>query len=434
MLRRISFIILGLLIAGLLAAGWYAYNKGFTQKWRKFVVQEFHKRGVELSLSKLTLEPFRGIVAKQVRIYDSRDRKRVIAVVDEVRLVVNYANLFQGRTFIDALDLRDANLDVNLDVPLDPTKRNGPKIEIRRLSGLLLLPPQQIYLSRLEAELYGIQISASGRVINPQTLQIFTADKKTTDERAQLAAEAIAQLKKLKYEGATPQVAIRFQGDLAKPEELFIEATLWAEKIQRENFQVSNVYVSCGFRDGIARLRQLTANDAGGAIRASGSYDVETREGSLQLHSGLDVQGLLSSFTRIAELDEAVFYTPPEIDLTLRATLGEKPTFQALGHVEFKKFAYKSVIFDGLNADLSWDGERWSALDVNLAHRTGVITGDVLHADGEDRSSLKSTIQRKVLAPLFAGKGAEWMPQIEFSESAKVEPEVRTVADSTAAR
>ena len=100
MLRRISFIILGLLIAGLLAAGWYAYNKGFTQKWRKFVVQEFHKRGVELSLSKLTLEPFRGIVAKQVRIYDSRDRKRVIAVVDEVRLVVNYANLFQGRAHI----------------------------------------------------------------------------------------------------------------------------------------------------------------------------------------------------------------------------------------------------------------------------------------------------------------------------------------------
>ena len=410
MLRRISFIVLGLLIAGLLAAGWYAYNKGFTQKWRKFVVQEFHKRGVELSLSKLTLEPFRGIVAKQVRIYDNRDRKRVIAVVDEVRLVVNYANLFQGRTFIDALDLRDANLDV----PLDPTKRNGPKIEIRRLSGLLLLPPQQIYLSRLEAELYGIQISASGSVINPQTFQIFTADKKTTDERAQLATEAIAQLKKLKYDGPTPQIAIRFQGDLAKPEELFIEATLWAEKVNRENYHAANLYINASFRDGMLRLRQLTANDASGAIRASGTYEVAAKVSSLQMHSGIDLQALVRGFTRVPGLDEAVFYAPPEIDLTVRGKHAGSWSFQTIGHLALKKFAYKSVIFDGFDADISWDGNRLSAIDVNLTHRTGTITGDVLQTEGTDRSSLKSTIPRKVLAPLFAGKGAEWISRVEF--------------------
>ena len=170
MLRRVLFGILSLLVAGLLAAGWYAYNKGFTQKWRRFVVLEFHKRGVELALSKLTLEPFRGIVAKQVRVYDNRDRKRAIAVVDEVRLVINYANLFQGKAFIDALDLHDANLDV----PLDPSERNGPKVAIRHLSGRLFLPPQQIYLSRLEAELYGIRVRASGRLIHPQNFSFFS--------------------------------------------------------------------------------------------------------------------------------------------------------------------------------------------------------------------------------------------------------------------
>ena len=427
MLRRISFIVLGLLIAGLLAAGWYAYNKGFTQKWRKFVVREFHKRGVELTLSRLTLEPFRGIVAKQVRIYDGRDRRRVIAVVDEVRLVINYANLFQGRAFIDALDLRDANLDV----PLDPTKRNGPKVEIRHLSGLLFLPPQQIYLSRLEAEIYGIQLSASGSLINPQTYSFFSG----TGPRTDIAGRIITELKRLKYEGSPPQVDVRFSGDLAKPEAISIEATLWAEKIQRENFRVSDLYISGGFRDGVARLRQLTANDAVGAIRASGSYDIETREGSLQLRSGLDVQALVRSFARVAELDEYVFYAPPEIDLTARATFSTPVVFQLIGHAELKKIAYKSVIFDGFRADLSWDGERWAALDVRLAHRTGEVTGDVLHLESGDRSSLKSTIPRKVLAPLFAGKTAEWLPPIEFSESANADWKVRrAVADSASAR
>ena len=90
-------------------------------------------------------------------------------------------------------------------------------------------------------------------------------------------------------------------------------------------------------------------------------------------------------------------------------------------HAGLKKFAYKSVIFDGFDADLSWDGERWAAIDVRLAHRTGEVTGDILHLENESRSSLKSTIQRKVLAPLFAGEAAEWFPRIEFIESANVE-------------
>ena len=428
MLRRISLIVLGILAAGVLAVGWYAYNKGFTDKWKRFVALEFHKRGVELSLTRLTLEPFRGILAKQVRIYDNRDRKRMIAVVDEVRLVINYANLFQGQPFIDALELRDANLDV----PLDPSKRNRTQLEIRHLSGLLFLPPQQIYLSRLDADVYGIHLRASGRVINPQRLfPLKNIDVASAESRLKAIENALAELKTLRYEGTAPQIDLRFSGDLAAPKEIFVEGTLWAGKVRRGNYRVENLYVNGGFRDGILRLRQIAGNDSGGTLHASGDYDIETHEASLQLRSDLDVQALVRSFTRVAELDETVFYTLPAVDLTARASFGNQTTFQVLGHVEVKKFAYKSVIFDGLNADLSCDGTRWSALDVDLVHRTGRITGDLLHSGGEDRSSLKSTIQRKVLNPLFSGKGAEWISRIEFVESADATTgEYRVAADA----
>ena len=86
-LRRILLSIFTLLAAGLLVAGWYAYNKGFTRKWRELVTDEFRKRDVELSMRRLTLEPFRGIVAKEVKVYETRGRKRTVAVVDEVVLV-----------------------------------------------------------------------------------------------------------------------------------------------------------------------------------------------------------------------------------------------------------------------------------------------------------------------------------------------------------
>src|SRR5687767_11548145 len=102
-MRRFVWILALLLLGGVLAATWYAYDKGFTKKWRGFVMDEFRKRGAEISMRRLTLEPWRGIVAKEVKVYDARDRRRVLAVIDEMRLVVNYANLAQGKAFLDAL-------------------------------------------------------------------------------------------------------------------------------------------------------------------------------------------------------------------------------------------------------------------------------------------------------------------------------------------
>ena len=74
-----------MLLLLLLAAGgtaWYLYNKGFTKPWREWVVEELRKRGVEVSFSKLTVEPFRGLVAKNVKVFESAERKRVFRASD----------------------------------------------------------------------------------------------------------------------------------------------------------------------------------------------------------------------------------------------------------------------------------------------------------------------------------------------------------------
>ena len=52
---------------------------------------------VEASVRRLTLDPFRGLIARDVRIYDYKKRERTLAVVSEVALDVNYAALFHQR-------------------------------------------------------------------------------------------------------------------------------------------------------------------------------------------------------------------------------------------------------------------------------------------------------------------------------------------------
>ena len=85
--------------------GWYLANKGFGREWRTTVAEELRKRGVEASVRRLTLDPFRGLVAQDVRIYDFRNRETPIAVVSEVSLDINYAALLHRQPFLNAIEL-----------------------------------------------------------------------------------------------------------------------------------------------------------------------------------------------------------------------------------------------------------------------------------------------------------------------------------------
>src|SRR5262249_18001290 len=162
----------------------------------------------EVSLHRLTLDPFRGLVAKELKNFDAKDRRRLLAVIDEVQLGVNYANLAHRKTFLDSLDLHDATLAL----PLGPKDPQGAKIEVAHPTGRLFFPPQQIYLAHAEADLFGIQVSASGRLINPQE---FRPKSQGQQAAPPIVTQIIRELKALRYEAAPPVVSFTFSGDLA---------------------------------------------------------------------------------------------------------------------------------------------------------------------------------------------------------------------------
>src|SRR5881409_2203298 len=97
-------------ICGVISGGWYLAKRGFGREWRYRVVEELHKRGVEASVGRLTLDPFRGLVAKNVRIFDYKNRENTLALISEVSLDINYAALIHHQPFLNALDVRDAQI------------------------------------------------------------------------------------------------------------------------------------------------------------------------------------------------------------------------------------------------------------------------------------------------------------------------------------
>ena len=104
--RRLAISILrfGLIVAlaAFLGGGYYLAQKGFGRQWRSRVVEELHRRGVEASVRRLTLDPFRGLIAQDVRIFDYKNRDNVLARVSEISLDINYAAFIHRQPFLNA--------------------------------------------------------------------------------------------------------------------------------------------------------------------------------------------------------------------------------------------------------------------------------------------------------------------------------------------
>ena len=422
-LRPVLFILGFLLLIFSAGAGRYVYIRGFTSKWREYVTREFRKRGFEISLQRLTLDPFRGLVAKNVLVYDASDRRRTVAFIDQMILQVNYANLFRGKMFLDALDLRSANLSL----PLDTARPRGQKLKITKLNARLFFPqPESIYLATADARIFDVQVFATGRLINPQAFH------SQTEGRALIPPEwferVLEEVESVKFESEPPVVDIKFSGDLASPEKISFDVALWGERIRRRHHVIKNLYASVSCRDGFIDLRQLTATDAFGQLIATGAWQPEARTAQLQVHSTIDVPGLARAFeTPIAPLEDFIFYTQPTLDLRAEWSFADLPSAQIIGHLASEKFAYKSVVFERGAADFSWNNDRWSARDIRLVHRSGEARGDAMQVPGEFRARLTSTINPKDLQPLLTGGAAEMMASLSFPKSPELSLDARGV-------
>lgn len=422
-MRRVLLTFFALFLAGLVGALWYAADRGFTKKWRGYVSGEFRKRGVEVTLQQLTLDPLRGLVAKDVRVYDARDRRRTLAQIDEMALQVNFANLMRGKTFLDALELRDANLSL----PLDPENPRGPKLEIARLNARLFLPPQQICLAHADAQIFGVNVSAAGRLIHPEAFRLIPRTPQATSP--EWMQRIFTEIGAWRFEGAPPMVHVAFSGDLAEPDRIFVDATLWGENLRRQSYTLRSLYIAASYRGGVLDLKQCRAADAVGELRLSGLWEPAARNAHLQLRSSLDAPTLARIWGDFPWLNDFTFYAPPQMDLRLDVLFGDTVSFRALGHLTATKFAFHSMIFEHAGADFSWDGDRWSVREMRLARAGGEeVTGDALRVPGDFRARLRSTMNPKVLRPLVNEKAAETLAQFEFAQPPQITLEARGTA------
>jgi hypothetical protein len=425
--RRIIAIAIRLTILAAFVAtiggGYYLARRGFGREWRYRVVEELHKRGVEAQIGRLTLDPFRGLVARNVRIFDYRNRENTLALISEVSLDINYAALIHHEPFLNALDVRDAQITF----PIRTAEGKASRAQLTNLRAHIYFPPEQIYVSQAEGIFCGIRLSARGQLIKRADYQPSASiTPEEWQERLSLAQRVVTELQKFSFPAGPPSLQLKFSGDIAEVEKARVEATLHGERLKRGSYEINNLSAAAEWNNQRLDIAHCEWSDGKGAFAGRGDWNRETNTAKFQIHSTLDLKGLLDALGVGKPMADVEFHSPPLLEITGSINLGfEQSQPKIIGHAAFGDFMYKKVPFSELSADFSWDGERTLVRDLRVRHQTGQLRADLLDAPNDFRLNLESTISPEAVRPLVPAETNEFLREWQWQRSPAIRMAIR---------
>jgi hypothetical protein len=421
----VSFVRLMILavIVGIGGGGYYMAKRGFGRQWRYRVVEELRKHGVEANIGRLTLDPFRGLVAKNVRIFDYKNRENILALISEVSLDINYAALIHHEPFLNALDVRDAQIIL----PFKTADEKGDRAVLTNLRAHVYFPPEQIYVSQAEGIFCGIRISATGQLIKRENYQPSPAlSAEEWQRRLLIAQRVVNELQKFRFPGAPPSLQIKFSGDVAEIEKAHVEATLRGDRLQRGDYEMTNLSAAAEWNNQQLNIAHCEWNDGMGSFAGRANWNVQRSSANCQARSSLDLKAFLGAFGLREPLAGIEFQAPPAIEVSGSVNFGsDRFRPDIIGRVAFGRFTYKKVPFSDLTADFSWDGERTLVRDLRLRHQTGQLRADVLDAPSDFRLNIESTIVPEAARGIASPEVNDFLRQWEWQRSPAVRLAIR---------
>lgn len=393
-------------------AGFYLGKRGFGRQWRDRVTEELRKRGVEADMRRLTLDPFRGLVAQDVRVFDFKNRENVLAVISEVAVDINYAALLHHQPFLNALDVRDARVTI----PLGATPGLPDRARVTNFRAHVLFPPEQIYVTEADGVFAGIRISATGQLIK---VNDYKPGPETSAEewrkRMLILQRIVSEINKCNFAGTTPTVLLKFSADLSKPAGARGSMNVRADRVLRGAYESRDFAAAAEWADRKLAITQFEWRDGVGTFAGRANWDSVEQLADFQGRSTLSFRQFMEAAGFGNIVADTTFGAPPVIEFSGQLDL--RPTSRTtaiIGRLAATDFSYKSVPFASLNSDFSWDGARTMLRNFRVRHETGEIAGDVLDAPGDFRLNVESSISPRTLAPLLPPVGAKILGEWEW--------------------
>jgi hypothetical protein len=400
--------------------GWYLAFYGVPVAARNRLVDEIKKSGVNLSLGRITFDPLRGLVAREVRILDPESPGRRIASIDRIRLDIDFARMIRKQPYLDGLDLRRATLSI----PVTQTAHRSRYLEVSNLDAQIQFPPDQVVLKHASATVLGIRIAVRGSLARPsQWRSLLPPNMQHGEGESPMLPKFLDLVQSFRYPKGPAVLDVTVDGDMARPESIVAEASLTAPSVVAPPAHFDDFVLSVALRDQNLMLRELSCKDRFGSAEIRGAMALRTGQFEYEGASSLDLEPFLQGMAG-KWLRECSFYGLPAIAFSGTYDAASA-RISAMGSATFGRFAIRSVVFDGASADFRIKDGNWYLADATIRHRSGKIDGVAMMKDGKFRATLSSDIDPDEMAPLATGKVATMLSEWKFEDAPRLRLDIR---------
>ncbi len=391
-MKRFLRRLLKLTIAsGLLAAGVYAGSEAFGERWRGYVIARLGERGLHMVFQRLVLDPFGGLMARDVRLYSRADRRQLLVSVDRLRMDVEFGRLLEKRFEVQGFELSQANLSIPVDPPENAASAEPTMLEVRDLSARAFLHDRRLELRHAEGMLSGIRLNLSGDIQLPAPDKDKPQDKPqlTLQDRIKVLRNHQQRIQKgldwlQRFQFATPpRLNLEVHGEIDRPLEMNARLVLEADGMSYGSYACREVVAEVEYRAGLMDLTRFFLRDATGQVSANATWRMASPELKFHLSSSADLPGLAQAFLSSDKLREIVFYDSPNLALDgVWFVVGElaphKRPVRVTGSLDCGRFSTRGAVFDGLSAKFGVAPEGVYIRDLVLRHQTGTLSAQVL--------------------------------------------------------
>ena len=410
-------LVLVAVFVGIPAATLYLREVGIGFGAKEALAGALSNHAIEVSIGRLALDPFSGLLARDIAIHDRDQGGRLIAKINNVALSLNLSELTRGRIAVDKLSLQNAGVSIPVG-----SLESSPRLDVQGVYADVSLLGDQLRLSRFEGLVEGIRVELSGLFLNPSSVKIKpqpAADSGNAALNPELIEKVLAELAALKFPDGPPTLHASLEADLEKMDSLRVENfTLRSGKIVGKGWQFEAAEVHGQYSDGNLRVPRVFLRDEQGTFEAS--LDWSRREGTLDgtVISTLDPAPILRA---LAEKNEAArtlaFSKPPHVEAhVVVENVSAKPEVRVTGMAFAPALAFKDTKFRDVGCHFAWKDGVLYARDVKFSVGRGNFSGEVWVAPGDFRLNARNTIAPSSLLGLFDPNTRAFLSKMEFED------------------
>lgn len=399
----------------------YLREVGIGYEWKERVAAALGGNGLRTEIGKLTVDPFKGLIAENVVVRDTSAQDRDVARIEHLVVSVNFADLLAGRVTIDQVQLDET--DVSIPFGKEP---DSPRLEVDGVSAELSLLGDQLRIGSLEGRVQGVRVVLSGSLRNPRA---FHFDQKATpqssDRRNEIVSQVVETLSTLKFPGMQPELRVKIKGDLADLSTLQLAPILLRSgPIMAPNWKAEGLEAEADYENRALSIKRFKLRGRDGALNLTAQWQNSVL--NFEASSTLMLEPFARLFPKDSPLKDFKFASAPQLEASGQVVHASSPVqYNLTGSAQIGRFSFRGMDFDAFSTDFASSNGKIFLRDTKLRAAGGEIGASVLFAPEDFRVRLSNTIAPTAFAPLMGKKEREAMKLINFRDAPYLQLDLR---------